>query len=399
MANTFASSLVPNIIPKTLEVLREMHPLLGDVTKDYEASAGKIGTTVNIQKPVALGVSAVTPAMIAPSPSNIAPGSVSLTVDKWYKSNFHLTDKEATEILAGNTIPTQVGEAVRAVVNQVSSDLMAQYYKISNTAGKPGTGAFASNSLDALAKADLALNFRNCPRTGRKAYLSLKDYNATLTNTNFQYYYQSGSNKTFSSGDPGTPFGFKPEMEYGIVTHTVGTFGGGAVATSADAAAGATSVTVAVTGGSGLALKAGDVIIFGSVLTSPYQYSVTADVSISASSTGTISLNRELSAAVASGTAVTLYTYDSSGWVTAVTNIVGDPKGFGCVMRTPSADSYGGSSLYESFPIVDPLTGAVLTMTYMGGYHMSAWEVSALYGVGVVDERRLCRMLSYTSLS
>lgn len=404
MSNTFVANLVPRILPTTLEVLREQLPLLGWANKNYGDAAGQLGDTVTIQKPQALDIGDVSPAMIAPSPSNLAPGYTTITINQWKKASFGLTQKEYAEIIAGNTIPFQVAEAVRTVCNQISATIWADYPKISNLAGKAGTGCVASNSTTYIASAAYSLDRALCPKGNRRAFLSLKDANDLRSNTAYGQYIYVGAEprgeNIVRDGAFKSFFDFKSvEQDYTVPIHTVGSFGGGTVAASGTNAAGSTSILVAVTGGGGLALKAGDVVAIGSE-TYPLRntYSLTADATIGAGTTGTLYLNRGLVTAKSAAEAITFATTDGSTALnTSVQNIVGDPTGIGLVMRFPSVDLMGNRTLYESYPLVDPATGAILCLTYLGGYHQTSWEVSALYGAAFVDERKLCRLVSYTS--
>jgi hypothetical protein len=384
--------------------------MLSWVNKDYSGAAGMLGDTVTMQKGVALAVGDVTPAMIAPSPSDIAPGYVTISINNWKKANFGLTQKEYTEIIAGNTIPFQVQEAIRSVVNQVSASMWAGYTKISNISGYAATGCVASNALTYIADSAYKLDRALCPRGNRRLFLSLRDANDLRTNTAYgQYYYvgEGGQDNIVRNGAFKSFYEYKTvEQDWAVPVHTVGTLGGGTVALAAGAAAGAESVSVTVTGGSGLALKAGDVIHIpgtGATAESGYNrthYSLTADASIAAAATGTLYLNRGLSSAKVATNAVTLALTDSSHAIdTGINNIGGDPTGIGVVMRFPAPDMMGNRTAYESVPLIDPETGAVLCLTYLGGYHMSSWEVSALYGTAVVDERKLVRIVSYTALT
>ena len=399
MANTYVSNLVPRILPATLEVLREDVPLLGMANKDYSASAGKLGDTVTIQKPVALASGDVTPAMIPPSGSDIAPGYVTIPIDTWKKATFQLTQKEYMEIIAGNTVPYQVGEAVRTVANLVNAAIWAKYYQISNVAGTPATGAFASNSTAFISAAAYALDRALCPKGNRHAFISLRDANDLRTNTAYgQYYYvgEGGQENIARTGVFKSFFDFKSmNQDFNVPLHTAGTVGGGTVTLSGAHVIGDNTVLLAVAGGTGLALLAGDVITIGTETGyAPNTYSLTADLTIAAGATGTATLNKGLHSAKTTGSAVALV----SGWATSVQNICGDPSGIGLVMRYPSEELMGNRVTGSSMPLIDPNTGAVLCLTHLAGYHMSQWEVSALFGNAFVDERKLLRLASYSAL-
>jgi hypothetical protein len=344
--------------------------------------------------------------MIAPSPENIAPGYAQIKIDQWKKASFGLTQKEYHEVIAGNQVPFQVAEAIRTVVNGVSASIWSQYAQISNSAGISATGCVASNATTYVAGAAYALDKALCPKGNRRLWLSLKDANDLRSNTAYgQYIYVGGEpsgNNIMRDGAFKSFFDFKSvEQDWSVPVMTVtNTVGGGTVALAADAAKGATSISVTVTGGSGLILDAGSLILVGTETgLARTGYSVTEAVTIAAAGTGTVKLNRGLSTAKATGAAMSLSTTNgSNALATSIQNICGDPTGIGIVMRFPATDLMGNRTAYESFPLIDPQTGAILCLTHLGGYHMSSWEVSALYGTAFVDERKLARLVSYAAL-
>ena len=408
MSNSFVANLIPRLLPKTLEVLREQLPLLSAVQKDYDNCAAALGDTVTIQKSVPLTIGDVSPAMIAPSPQDIAPGFTTVSISNWKKASFGLTTKEIHEIIAGNQIPYQVEEAIRTVCRYVSQSMWAGYTSVSNLAGKCGTGCVASNSLAYVSDAAHKLDLSFAPGGNRQLVMSLKDAADLRTNTAYGTFLSSGEQGAANVlRAASTDNIFKSLYDFKSVTqdatvpiHTVGTFGGGTVAASGTNAANSTSILVAVTGGTGFALKAGDVVVIGTE-TYPARntYSLTADATIGAGTTGTLYLNRGLSTAKSSSEAVTLATTDgSNALASSIVNLAGDMSGIAVVARIPEADMMGlPRTMYESFAITDPVTGFPLTLTHLSGYHMSAFEISALWGTAMVDERKLCRLHSYTS--
>jgi hypothetical protein len=407
MANSFVANLIPRILPSTLEVLREQLPLTAWAARDSatvnDFVTGNLGDTVTIQKPVSLAVGDVTPAMIAPSPSDVTPGYTDFKIDSWKKASFGLTQKEYYEIIAGHYVPFQVQEAIRTVCNQVAQTLWAKYYMISNLAGYSATGCVASNSVAYVAGAAAMLDKSLCPKGNRRLWLSLRDAADLRQNTVYGQYIYVGKEpqgeNIMRDGAFKSFYDFKSvEQDYYVPVHTLGTLGGATVTVSGDHVAGAQSVLLAVSGGT-MALKAGDVLKIGTesgMLRDAY--SVTADLTVTTGTTGTATLNRGLTTAKASGASVSIaYTDGSHALATSVQNIGGDPSGVCIATRYPSTDMLGNRTAYESAPMVDPLTGTVLCLTYLGGYHMASWEVSALFGCSFVDERKLVRLVSYTT--
>ena len=132
--------IIPQILARGLATLRENIVMPFLVNRGYQAEAAQRGDTVTIPVPSAMSAVDVTTGITPGDPTDfITPSSVTIPLDKWKKSDFSLTDKDLVEIQEGY-LPLQAEEAVKALANQVDSDLLGMangFYGFSAVLGQP----------------------------------------------------------------------------------------------------------------------------------------------------------------------------------------------------------------------------------------------------------------------
>ena len=159
MANSF-TNIIPTIMAEGLEVLRESCATLSAVNTGYSAEAREIGDTITIPVPVAKSVAAVSPSNTPPANTDVTPTTVTVALDQWNKTDFHLTNKEELEIAAGGFVNTQAGEAVRALANEIDADLLGQATVDSGVYNHVGTAGTTPRKAPFKARGKRALE--NC---------------------------------------------------------------------------------------------------------------------------------------------------------------------------------------------------------------------------------------------
>ena len=391
MANTISSSIMPRIIGVARETLTENFSLLGSMSYDFGQAAGKLGQTVSVATAASLTAASVTAANTAPAPSAVTIGAKTVTLDQFFKTSFALSGTDTQNYDLNSAFMEQIREAVRGMLFKINATVWAKYTKIPYAVGNSGTGFFASNP-DGLADADKVLTENLCPLSNRKAIVPLKDFQALLKLSEVQQANNFGSDDVIRRGVIGDVLGFEIHRDQQAPTHTVGT------GVTSDPVASATAIgstTVEITSDSGdvLDVNAGDLIEFGD----GYSYAVQADATVGNSSTATITLDRGLEAALA-GTenpalATTTCTYDADSLVA----IAGRMDGFGIASRLPSREVMGYMPQGQHFPIVEPQTGYTLLLSVYPQYHQVSFELSSIWGVDVIDSRKLIRLLTYSS--
>lgn len=361
---------MPRILAGALDVLREEAVMAKMVKKDFAATAGKIGDVVTINKPTAQTTYAVTPGPTPPAVQDNSYDIVPVTVDTWKASKFHMTEREATQYLAGNIIPNQIKEAARAIAFDINADILSTYKAISAYAGTAGTNPFTTN-VNPVVDLKEALDRQFTPDGARKLVIGYEEQTAALKLAEFKNNYQAGDSEAFRRGNLGSLFGMDIFRDGQRPTHTAGAGSGYLVNNGAGYAAGTTSIVVDT--GTG-ALNDGDILTFAGHVTT---YAVNAY----AGGAGTITLKKPLTAAVADNEAITKA-------ATHKVNLAFDVDAFALVMRVPDSTIMGAPIYGEHMVMTDPVTGIPLKLSYLPGYHLAQFELSALWGADCIDYRR-----------
>ena len=395
MSNTFATSLMPRILAGALQVLREELVLASKVTKDFNGAASAPGQTVSVAVPYAMASYSITPAATPPALVDVEFVAKTITIDQWEGSRFNLSSVDAVNYNLQNSqiVPGQIGEAARKLARNINKAIFAAYPGIYGWAGNVSASLFASN-VNSLADVDYRLNLQMCPPENRILVCSLGDRQAALKLDDVKKNPQlAGDTEAYRRASLGRIYAFDVLHDRDIPSVTAGTCSAAnAVTVSANAAKYATTVTLQTAVGANVALVIGDIVQFAaSVAVAPTQYSlyaVAANCTIGSNTTGTLTLARPLDEAITANTVCFLPT----GYGTGNQDIAGDPTGFGLVMRVPGDNIEGAPTLGPSISMVDPQTGIPLKLTYLPGYHAAQFELSVLYGVGIIDPRRLVRV-------
>jgi hypothetical protein len=389
MSNSFNSNLMPRILAGALRVLREEAVFAKMCTKDVSGAAGSLGQTVSIAVPSAQASYAITPAATAPSLVDATFVAKTVTIDQFRGSRFHLSTTDSVNYNLANSeiVPNQVAEAARKLARDVNQAIWGKYTKIYGWAGTATTNLFGS-SINNLAAADQRLNQQLCPPDNRVLITTLAGRAAALQLDDVKKNPQlAGDPSAYRRASLGMIYGMEVFHDRDISSHTAGTGFSAAYINTAASIGGATIAVRAATGGF-LQLQAGDIFTVSSDTT--VYYTSTSAISLAAGESGTITLDRPLDAALAINETLSTPTGFASGY----NYIAGDLSGYGLVMRVPAADGSidGAPTLGPSMSMVDDVTGIPLKLTYIPGYHAAQWELSVLYGVDIIDGRRLIRV-------
>jgi hypothetical protein len=391
MANTFNASLMPRILAGALKVLREETVLARKCTKDISSAAGELGQTVSIAVPSAQASYAITPAATAPALVDASFVARTVTVDQFRGSRFHLSATDMANYNLGNSeiVPNQIAEAARKLARDLNQAIVAKYTSIAGWAGDVTTNLFAS-SVNGLAAVDARLNYQLCPPESRVLITTLAGRSLALQLDDVKKNPQlAGDQEAYRRASLGMIYGMDVYHDRDIPTHAAGsgTIFSAAYINTAAAIGASTIVVRAATGGS-ITMKAGD--IFTTSGDTTIYYTTTADLTVAAGATDTLTLDRPLEAAITINETLAVPT----GFASGVNYLAGDLAGIGLVMRVPAAGGSieGAPTLGPSMAMVDEFTGMPVKLTYLPGYHAAQWELSILYGAGVIDGRRLVRV-------
>lgn len=364
MANTL-TNVVPQILAQGLLALRgaTIGPRL--VNTDYSRQAAEKGDTIDVPIPSAISAAAVAASNTAPSTADISPTKVQIPLDKWYEAPFYMTDKDINDAMNG-IVPMQVSEAVKALGEQVNSDVLALYKGVYGAVGTAGTTPFASNYSAATA-ARKKLNEQLAPLSPRAILI---DPDAEENAINLSTFADAGFTTdagVIMDGVIGRKLGFNWFMDQQVPTHTAGT-ASGTLVNSASVAIGDT--TVATDTGTGTILE-GDIF---TVAGDSQQYVCTADVADVSS--GSLAFSPAAKVAWADNAAITVETTDS------VANMAFHRDAFALATRPLAAPGDGLGNIIQS--AVDPVSGLSLRLEISREHKRTRWSFDILYGVKTV---------------
>lgn len=369
MANSF-TSIIPKIIAQGLMVLRETCVMPQLVSSNYENEVKKVGDTIDFPLPAVQVAADVTPAATPPTPADKTITTVQLLLNKWKKTEFHLTDKQLGEIETDKFRGGQIQEAARALANKVNTDILAEYKSVYGYVGTAGTTPFATTTA-AATDARKVLARQLCPKPNRKGILNADAEANALSLAAFQDADKAGTDITKMEGEIGRKFGIDWFMEDAAPTHTAGTITTGLIAKASTAVAAGLKTFVATTAAStgACALLVGDVIAIAGHTTT---YVLTAAATQASAATDvTLAFEPALERALVGSEAITVK-------ASHVVNMAFHPDCFAFANRPVDGQMFSGGN--EIGQITDPQTGITLALEISRQYKQTVWEFSILYG-------------------
>lgn len=381
MSNSL-DNIMPKILARGLLALREQAVMPRLVNGDYSAQAAERGDTIDVPIPTAQTASAVVPGNTPPAPASKTPGKVQVSLNQWYKTNFHMTDKDMVEVdRNAHFMPMQVSEAVRALANVVNENIYTNYTGVYGFTGTPSTTPFAS-TVTAATNARKVLNQQRAPRTERRGVL---DYDAeanALALSPFADAEKTLSNMVKIEGEIGRKYGIDWVADDAVPTHVAGSLQaiGGIVASTT--AAGASSVGFKSASATGH-LKAGDIF---TIAGQSQTYVVKAAVSAIASGTQkAVTIDPPLQAVATANAAVTIK-------ATHVVNLVFHRDAFAFANRPLVASTQDMALGSRIMSMTDPLTGITLRLEVSRQYKQVVWEFDILWGSKLVRPELAARV-------
>jgi hypothetical protein len=373
MANTL-TNIMPKILARGLMALRQRVIMPRLVNGDYSQEAAQKGDVINVPIPAAQTASDVTPSNTPPVPASEAPGVVQIPLDNWKHSDFHLTDKELTQIdRQAHFIPMQMEEAIKALANAVNQDIFDEYKGVFGFVGTPGTTPFATDVVIATTLRK-TLNQQLCPRELRRVVLNFDAEANALALAPFRDTSQSSDREVIIEGEIGRKFGMDWYADDHVPTHTAGTGAGYLINNGAGYAPGAT--TVVVDTGTGTILV-GDIVTFAG---HAQTYVVT-----SALAANQFSFYPGLQAAVADNAAVTLK-------ASHVVNLGFHRNAIAFATRPLASTSVELQLGNQIMSMQDPKSGIVLRLEVSRQYKQTVWDFDILWGAKLVRPELAVRL-------
>lgn len=384
MANTF-TELVDKIFARGLMALRENSIMPRLVNSDWANEVAQQGDTINVPIPSAATVSDVTPGPTPPAGANVAPTTVPLPLDRWRKSDMHVTDKEAREIAVGGR-QLQLTEHLKVLANDVDQALLSLALDIYGYTGVPGTTPFASDLTDAK-EARKVLNKQLAPMSPRRMVLDPDAEGAALMLRAIQdASFRANAENTLLNGMIGSLLGFDWFMDQNIRSLTNGTLTDGTghrALVNVSPSLGAKSQEFDATSLTGTVKKGQVFTVAGDDQT----YVVTADAT-AAGNAITLAFEPGVQVVWADGAQMTLKGAASA--VEAMT-IAFHRDAFALAVR-PLAPADGFTGGNEIRTAVDPVSGLALTLEVSREHHRTKYSWSILYGVKTIRRELAARV-------
>lgn len=305
---------------------------------------------------------------------------VSMTISKSKYAPIPWTGEEQLGVRNSGTynriVADQFAQALRALVNEMESDLAKLYVGASRAYGTPGTAPFESNLKD-VAQMRKILADNGAPMTDLQLVIdtaagaNLRSL-GQLTKAN-----EADTDATLRRGLLLNISGFNIRESGQIVTHAAGSFTGDAlVNNSGGYAKGAT--TIAVDGATAIALKAGDIVKFDG---DTGHYVVAAEASATPIT---------LAAPGLMGPVPDDATVTALGSYTA--GLAFDRNALQLIARTPAMPD-GGDSAEDVFLLTDPVSKITFQVALYRQYRRVRYEVGLAWGVKLIKPEHVAILM------
>ncbi|PNW27724.1 UNVERIFIED_CONTAM: hypothetical protein BEN50_03250 [Euhalothece sp. KZN 001] len=369
-------AVIPRILSQGLVALRENAIMPRVIRTDFSSEAAQRGQSIDVPIPSDMGdAEDVVPSKIDQDPVDLTPTYRSITLDRWKKKGWTLSDKEMREIQAGYP-NVQITEAAKSLANTLDKDILSLYKTIPHQVGVPGETPFQDASgtevykqLLAAKEARRILNKNACPEDNRRLVLGVDaEANATVLPALLSAD-RAGTDDIIREAAIGRKMQFDWLLDQNVLSHTQGLATGTSITTSAAASEG--DVILPITGASS-APNVGDLITIDGL--DGFSFVVQ-----SGSTQSSLNIYPALPADVTSGTTVNTDDTDS------VENLAVHRDAFALAIRPlDDVDSLGNSIT----TFVDDVTQIPLRLEIKRQNKQTLFEFDILYGFQSI--RREC---------
>lgn len=381
MANSL-DAVIPELYKALKITQRERVGMISAVDRDSNIEQGAVGETINIPVVTAKATADVTAAATPPAGADTTVSNRVVTISKAKKSSFVFTGEEELGIrnsgMFENITQQNFAECIRALTNEIETDLLSLHTEASRAVGVAGTTPFGTvNVLTDFSNSNAALDDLGSPDIDRQMVLgSLATSNLTGIQATLFRMNEAGTDDLLRRGIIGEVEGFGIHKTKRLSTFTNGT-GSAYTTDTAGYAVGATSIVLIT--GTGTVL-AGDVITFAGDAT---QYVVKTGVA----APGTVVLQEPglQNAIAASATALTIA-------ADHIPNLAFDRSAVILGTRAPALPS-GGDVAVDRTMIQDPVTGLAFEVSMYAQYRQMSVEVAMAWGFGVANPEYLVKLL------
>lgn len=384
MSNTL-TGLTTTIYNALDVVSRELVGFIPAVSSDMAYDRAAVGQTVTSPVAPAATASDITPAVTPPNDGDQTIGSVSMTITKARRVPVRWNGEEKRGLdnngASYNVIlRDQLAQGMRALVNEVESDIANLCLKASRAYGTPGTVPFATNLAEA-AQMRKILSDNGAPMSDLQMVLDTTAGASMRTLGQLTKANEAADTSMLRRGVLLDVHGFAIRESAQVKTVIAGT-GASATTNAAGYAVGATVITLAVAG-TGTVL-AGDVITFAG---DTNKYAVASgDSDVSNGGTITLAAPGLRKAIAASATAITI--------IAATTRNMAFARSALAVATRAPALPEGGDSASDRMIITDPISGLSFEISLYKQYRQIQYEIALAWGVAMVKPEHTALLLA-----
>jgi hypothetical protein len=384
MANTL-TNLIPTVIQGMDVVSREQVGFIPSVNRDPSADRVAKNQTMYSWKTGAATLSDIAPANVSPQGADKSISNVSITITNYKMTDFYFTGEEEKALggAYGGIVSDLVEQAIRAIINQMESDIYtAAYVGASRAYGTAGTTPFGTNTGES-AQMKKILDDNGAPLGTRSLVIDTTAGASLRTLSNLTKVNEAGTNMTLRDGELLNLNMFSIKESAQITAPTAGTM---ASATSTNAAftVGQTVIPLA-TAGTGV-VAAGDIITFAND-TNKYQVASVSFAGANPASGDSITLTAPglRKAQSAATRAITVV-------AAATRNLAFSKNAILLATRLPAVVS-GGDIATDRQTITDDRSGISLELSMYPQYRQVRYELAAAWSATVLKPEHIATLL------
>lgn len=381
MANSL-DAVIPDLYKALKITQRERVGMISAVDRNSTIEQGSIGETINIPVVGAKTVEDVVAAATAPAGADTSVTNRVVTISKSRKSSFVFTGEEELGIrnsgMFENINQQNFAESIRALTNEIETDLLSLHTQATRAVGVAGTTPFGTlNVLTDFSNSNAALDELGSPDIDRQMVLgSLATANLTGIQATLFRMNEAGTDDLLRRGIIGEVEGFGIHKTKKLDTFTKGD-GTGYLTNAVGYAVGDTVITL-TTGANDL--LPGDVITFAGDST---QYVIKVGIG----APGAITLQAPGLRKAIGTVSVAVTSADDH-----VPNLVFDRSAVILGTRAPALPSDGDAAM-DRVMIQDPITGLAFEVSMYAQYRQKSIEVAMAWGFGVANPEYFVKLL------
>jgi hypothetical protein len=389
------TNLIPDIYASIDRVRRELTGFIPAVGRDSRAERAGKGDTVYVPVTTEEQTETMTPSNVPDDSGGNTVNTRPITLTESKKVQIQFTGEEIQSLENQNVSGAESGfeairqdritQALRALVNDVETDLAQLYTEAAQGYGSPGTTPFGTkDDFTDFAGVEQILDDLGAPKVerqlvaGSEAWFNLRGVQTGI----LQRANEAGTDEALRMGEFGDVHGMTLRNSAQVQSHTHGSI---TDVTANANTVGTTQVDVETAGSTGdISLNEGDLISFAG---DDNLYVVSSDTSEGSGVASTTIPIQEpgLRQATSDGDSV-------SAESDYVANAAFHRSAMQLAIRPPALPE-GGDSAALRQTIEDPMTGLSFDIAYYDQYLQGHWELQAVWGQAVTKEEFMALLL------